>query len=654
MARMTSGSGALFQEGPVGGTGRIIELENQSQVEAMRRNIQKGTDLEGRAVLWREIPKEQESFYMNPGGFSIRQADGTYLGAEGSSVNMAAITQPDVPSPAELERLGMAQGWRRAMSPAEWLGFQGVEGFINPSTGTQSTGGMIGQQELGSVQSTDDPLSLRTNVATSGDQQILNSVLQGEIIATSELAQIGDGAIREQAANQLAKNIVTSYSTADPDTLNKWLREIYSQFITGEGALSFDEWTTAAGMTAVGVGATTGSTAMYAPDGTRVMVQNDLLSQFQKDNPTYTLTPLSEEELELEGGIQDPSASETMLGKGTLETGDPDLQEFPTDASRNSLFEQLEALGQTGKNFTHTSALDEITSVFTGNYANFPGWSDTGRPDNEFRSWLSDLYLGMSSDRRSILGTLFPEAQHGFDGLPNRVSTDPLDTVSTGPLDSRAPGIEGFFPYGDPSERRVFSDVYGGFVGGLPGSQIPAVAQALKAAGDPLRTQFWMQQPDLPFISPTGGYDAQNAAVDFLNSLMQGTGNILQGPELGGALSNIASALTGNPDMLGIGALGMEGSAQSQLYDRFKTLGAQRKAFEQPFLLSTVGAPEKRSALQDAISRAATQFEYKYPGGVPIEGGTGTQNFLPWAISQNLLGIQDLLPSLAPGNMYPR
>ena len=98
----------------------------------------------------------------------------------------------------------------------------------------------------------------------------------------------------------------------------------------------------------------------------------------------------------------------------------------------------------------------------------------------------------------------------------------------------------------------------------------------------------------------------------------------------------------------------MEGSAQSQLYDRFKTLGAQRKAFEQPFLLSTVGAPEKRSALQDAISRAATQFEYKYPGGVPIEGGTGTQNFLPWAISQNLLGIQDLLPSLAPGNMYPR
>ena len=634
MARMTSGSGALFQEGPVGGTGRIIELENQSQVEAMRRNIQKGTDLEGRAVLWREIPKEQESFYMNPGGFSIRQADGTYLGAEGSNVNMAAIDQSDIPNQEELLRLGIAQGWNRAMSPTEWLGIQGREGFANPLTGQM------------------------TNVpaGTSGDQQILNSVLQGKIIATSELAQIGDGAIREQAANQLAKNIVTSYSTADPDTLNKWLREIYSQFITGEGALSFDEWTTAAGMTAVGVGATTGSTAMYAPDGTRVMVQNDLLSQFQKDNPTYTLTPLSEEELGQEGGpnILDPSAPETMLGKDTLETEDPKLQQFSTDASRNSLFEQLEALGQTGKNFTHTSALDEITSVFTGNYANFPGWSDTGRPDNEFRSWLSDLYIGMSSDRRSILGTLFPEAQHGFDGLPNRVSTDPLDTVSTDPLDSRAPGIEGFFPYGDPSERRVFSDVYGGFVGGLPGSQIPAVAQALKAAGDPLRTQFWMQQPDLPFISPTGGYDAQNAAVDFLNSLMQGTGNILQGPELGGALSNIASALTGNPDMLGIGALGMEGSAQSQLYDRFKTLGAQRKAFEQPFLLSTVGAPEKRSALQDAISRAATQFEYKYPGGVPIEGGTGTQNFLPWAISQNLLGIQDLLPSLAPGNMYPR
>jgi hypothetical protein len=124
----------------------------------------------------------------------------------------------------------------------------------------------------------------------------------------------------------------------------------------------------------------------------------------------------------------------------------------------------------------------------------------------------------------------------------------------------------------------------------------------------------------------------------------------LRGPELGGALRNIASALTGTPDMLGMGALGGAGSAQSQYYDRFQTLEAQRKAFEQPFLLSTVGAPEKRSALQDAISRAATQFQYKYPGGVPIAGGTGTQQFLPWAISQNLLGIQDLLPSLASGS----
>jgi hypothetical protein len=637
MARMTSGSGALFQEGPVGGTGRIIQLENQSQVEAMRRDIRNGTDLEGRAVLWQEIPQDQESFYMNPGGFSIRQADGTYLGAEGSSVNMADIDQSDVPDQAELERLGMAQGWNRPMSPAEWLGFQGVEGFINPSTGTQSTGGMIGQQELGSVQSTDDPLSLRTNVATSGDQQILNSVLQGKIIATSELAQIGDGAIREQAANQLAKNIVTSYSTADPDTLNKWLMEIYSQFITGKGALSFDEWSTAAGMTA-GVPTVTGKTTVYFNDGTNELVDDSELTAFVAANAGRGATT-----------DRDRYSPANIMG-----AGDPDFSETAIDPSRNSLFEQLESIGKSGRGYTHNSALDQIASDFTGNYANFPGWSDTGRPDNEFRSWLSDLYLGMSSDRRSILGTLFLESQHGVDSLPDTVSTDPLDTVSTDPLDPGAPGIEGFFPYGDPSERRVFSDVYGGFVGGLPGSQIPAVAQALKAAGDPLRTQFWMQQPDLPFISPTGGYDAQNAAVDFLNSLMQGTGNILQGPELGGALSNIASALTGNPDMLGIGALGMEGSAQSQLYDRFKTLGAQRKAFEQPFLLSTVGAPEKRSALQDAISRAATQFEYKYPGGVPIEGGTGTQNFLPWAISQNLLGIQDLLPSLAPGNMYPR
>ena len=45
MARMTSGSGALFQEGPVGGTGRIIELENQIKEQMGERMLPE-------AALW--------------------------------------------------------------------------------------------------------------------------------------------------------------------------------------------------------------------------------------------------------------------------------------------------------------------------------------------------------------------------------------------------------------------------------------------------------------------------------------------------------------------------------------------------------------------------------------------------------------------------
>jgi len=83
MSRMTTGYGALFQEGP---GGRIIEMEHKNQVDSMRRKIKLGVnpnDPDRRKVIWIEIPKDQESNYLNPGGFAIQGANSIYTETKG-------------------------------------------------------------------------------------------------------------------------------------------------------------------------------------------------------------------------------------------------------------------------------------------------------------------------------------------------------------------------------------------------------------------------------------------------------------------------------------------------------------------------------------------------------------------------------------------
>ena len=57
--------------------------------------------------------------------------------------------------------------------------------------------------------------------------------------------------------------------------------------------------------------------------------------------------------------------------------------------------------------------------------------------------------------------------------------------------------------------------------------------------------------------------------------------------------------------------------------------------------MATRGAPEARSALTEAIADAAARFEYQNPAGV-IGAGGQRQGFLPWALEQNLLGINQM------------
>ena len=75
---------------------------------------------------------------------------------------------------------------------------------------------------------------------------------------------------------------------------------------------------------------------------------------------------------------------------------------------------------------------------------------------------------------------------------------------------------------------------------------------------------------------------------------------------------------------------------QMKLTGLFQDPGAQLAAFMNPFYQATSGSPQVRNALMNQIQQAAQRYQYQEPSGA----------FLPWAIEQNIGGIQSILPSL--------
>lgn len=122
---------------------------------------------------------------------------------------------------------------------------------------------------------------------------------------------------------------------------------------------------------------------------------------------------------------------------------------------------------------------------------------------------------------------------------------------------------------------------------------------------------------------------------DWLESLASGGGKILGGADLFGRLQDVGRALSVDP-LMQTGMSPQEQAQSSMWRSIFEKPSQQISAFAQPFLMATRGAPEARKALTDAITRAGAQFQYQNPLGV--EG----QGFLPWALGQNLLGIQGM------------
>jgi hypothetical protein len=426
--------------------------------------------------------------------------------------------------------------------------------------------------------------------AASRDQQILDAVKGGTIIETSQLAEIGDLAIRTEAAGLLAKLLVEGlgHTQAAVQELSK----IYTQFISGEGAPGFDEWSTAATLD-----------WNQVPD----------------------------------------------LG-GTL-AGSPGLASYPagqvTDSMNANIKEFVLEYAQDTDDWT--KALRAASKIAFGSQGQ-QGWDDfaglNGLPTfgsedeayNHFKNWWEERRVEDSTYWNEGLGTEDKLGSMATAAQPPAAANIPGVPVIPG-SGMQLPGLGAA---GIGAENRTFKDVFPGFLSTSGYADIPNVGSAIAAAAPFLGNQFGMVSPFIPDTEIPAG---QSRAGNWLRGLSTGDTSLLRGNPLAARLQEIATAL-GMPAGGSIGELG-SGAVENPLRGMYAdpdtpASAAQVGAFQNPFYLSTRGAPTSRALAMQGIQKAATDFAYKYPSGLPTVEGTAPEQFLPWAIRTNLMGIQDL------------
>ncbi len=278
-------------------------------------------------------------------------------------------------------------------------------------------------------------------------------------------------------------------------------------------------------------------------------------------------------------------------------------------------------------------------------FANNHGVPTFGSPDEAY-AYFSDFW----ETRRGEDPTYWNEALGTEDKLATGQMTaadQTGDGTTQGPFATVIPqtGQEGFGELtaaGVGAENRGFGQVFPGFLSTSGYADIPNVGGAIAAAQPFLSQQYGMVAPLIPQTEIPAG---ESRAGNWLRGLTTGDTSLLRGNPLAARLQKIAADL-GQPAAGSIGALG-EGAAVNPFRGAYfdpntAASAAQVGAVMNPFILATRGAPTSRSLALNAIQKAATDFNYLYPSGVPTTDETTTEQFLPWALRTNLMGIRDL------------
>ena len=263
-------------------------------------------------------------------------------------------------------------------------------------------------------------------------------------------------------------------------------------------------------------------------------------------------------------------------------------------------------------------------------YAYFSNFWETRRGEDP-TYWNEGLGTEDKLGTGQMTATDQTGAQTGGTWTPGANGTPGAPVIPTAGGDAGALGA-----FGLGAETRKFGDVFPGFISTSPFANIPNVGTALAGAAPYLQSQYQMQSPMIADAIPEG----RSRAGEWLRGLSTGASDLLRGNPLAERLREIGAAV-------GQDVTGIESTSpfREPYYSGTSPLGQNRsqvEAFMSPFALATRGQSDARSAVMNAINRAATNFAYKYPSGIPVAEGTAPEQFLPWALRTNLMGIQDL------------
>ena len=321
---------------------------------------------------------------------------------------------------------------------------------------------------------------------------IIKSLDEGKVVRTSDLAKITDPATRTRAATTLANNIMKSLGNTQ-DAVSA-LGQLYSEYFNTPGG--FSGWAESFGFKwdelespAEPVGGTVATTtAVYDSVVNRTMVPDDQLTNFLRDNPTFTLTPPSEETILGEGdpSMLDPSAGETMLGKGTLETAIGDAQKRTPAAMLNEIIEGLIAGSQTGVTPSNDEVIQQIMDVL--------GYSQSDASTIFFSTVKPEWTTGITTatpvtDPGGSVGVPIPEFVP-----PVATQNIPREELfaAQGREDLQRRLLAGTFGTGlSPTGGRAARNIYNRFTSQLPimefgqGAQLPGPAFASFLANQP-------------------------------------------------------------------------------------------------------------------------------------------------------------------------